>query len=456
MLRHLINKMFKLYDQLKFLFLFVLISIFFPQKPLTGVKDWKLLIGHTVISWLNTSFWPKTKSAAPEPKGVKTGNLFLTEKLRRRWKISKHTLLQYPHHRILFSDVMFRDHLSFGNVPHHFLCCSRGAHSKVERSLERWSVCVHEENVENFETLTSCGRSSGWWRSCCCVGSGGQGPRRAAQCWRPKRMKRRRRRPQRWRRRAPLLHQAAPPQAADPWPVEWAQFSASVLRRSQAQLVWGQRSRARWVRAALRHSDSFTSSHKFRVRAAHTGSAASAQLLLTAGSSRAHNTGNSSMWGGRRWRRRIGGVFSLNWLPFLPSFLLLTLPARGSRSPHALSPHSTQSAANPGSLNLWQKAVRKELLFSCSCRSSWSSRSSLLTCCFFSFFFCLCSESLLLRSRCPLYFYVSSEALPLFFPMSHPPSSVPALIGWEWEVSSQPPAGASGTVQLLKKEEEMN
>lgn len=72
------------------------------------------------------------------------------------------------------------------------------------------------------------------------------------------------------------------------------------------------------------------------------------------------------------------------------------------------------------------------------------------------FFSCLRSESLLLRSPCPLYFYLSSVALPLFFPMSHPPTALPALIGREGEVSTRPPAGASGTMQLLKKEEEMN
>lgn len=169
------------------------------------------------------------------------------------------------------------------------------------------------------------------------------------------------------------------------------------------------------------------------------------------------HTGSSSVLGRRRWRwwRRTGGfLFSkLTSFPFLPSFLL-TLPAWGSLSPpHALPPHSTRSQANPGSLTLWQKTVNKELLLS---SSSCYSCSSLSTCCFFTFFFCLCSESLLLRSLCPLYFYLSSVALPLFFPMSHPPPALPALIGWEGEVSSWPPAGASGTVQLLKKEEEMN
>lgn len=72
------------------------------------------------------------------------------------------------------------------------------------------ALCVCWVWPEDGQTLTSCRRSLGRWKSCYCAGSWGPGAWRASQCWRLRRT--------RWRRQqAPLLHpeQAAPP--ADPW-----------------------------------------------------------------------------------------------------------------------------------------------------------------------------------------------------------------------------------------------
>lgn len=179
--------------------------------------------------------------------------------------------------------------------------------------------------------------------------------------------------------------------------------------------------------------------YKFSAAAAHTGSAASASVHSR---KQQHNTSSSS-WSGRRWwwcRSRTGEfLFSK-----LTSFLLLMLHAWGSLSPpSAHSPPSTHSPANPGSLILSRERVRKDLHLSSAvlllCRPVASS------------LFFLCSESLPLCSLCPLYFYLSFVALPLFFPMARLRLASSAPIGRQGEVSNWPPAGASGTVQLLKK-----
>lgn len=159
-----------------------------------------------------------------------------------------------------------------------------------------------------------------------------------------------------------------------------------------------------------------------------------------------------------------GGSVSLNWLPyFLPSpnppSLRKPLCPSCSLNTAPLSPHSTHSPANPGSFNLWQETQRGVCRRSSTSSSSasppppplcrlvaspllflWLSLLGVVS-------LCRSLHSLLLSQLC---------GSPSLFPLSRPLPALPALIGWEAEVSTLPPAGASETVQLLKKEEEMN
>lgn len=202
------------------------------------------------------------------------------------------------------------------------------------------------------------------------------------------------------------------------------------------------------------HSDSFTSTHKLRARAAHTGSSACSRKQRRS----QHNTGSSSVLEARRWWRRTGVLFFFS--PKATSFLppsnapSLRKPLYSSCS---LSPQHTLNSKSRKFALLAENSVvgAAPLLFPLLPLLLLLLSVDLLLLCSL-FFSCLCSESLLLCSPCPLYFYLSSVALPLFLSMSHPPTALPALIGREGEVSTRPPAGASGTVQLLKKEEEMN
>ena len=104
-----------------------------------------------------------------------------------------------------------------------------------------------------------------------------------------------------------------------------------------------------------------------------------------------------------------------------------------------MSPYSARFAANP-EIWTWQ-AWRKELL-----RSSSLQLADLLPVKFPASAGSLCNSA-----HCPLYFYPSSEALPLFFPMSRPLQGFPVLIGWLEEVSTWPPAGALETAAAKKR-----
>lgn len=121
-------------------------------------------------------------------------------------------VVQQRHH-ILFSDVMFRDHLSSGN--RHFTSCTT-AEGGV---FIGWAApCASEGTWRTEKMLTFCRRSSGQWRFCCRGDSEGQRLQAAAQCWTMWMWLM-------WRQRFPLRHQAARPQAADPWQI----LSAALL-----------------------------------------------------------------------------------------------------------------------------------------------------------------------------------------------------------------------------------